>query len=248
MKHAMRSAIVVLAALAAVESASAQTADDIIEKSIAAMGGRAALGKIKSRVSTGTISLQTPVGDLPGTVEVMNAAPNKMRTLVKADLTSVGAGPLEIDQRFDGDSAYVLDSLQGNREITGDLLQNMRNGSFPHGFLTYKEMGLKASLKGTEKTAGGEAHVIVFEPPAGSTVTQYIDTKTLLPVRYMVRVTVPQLNAEVDQTTELGDFRDVDGIKVPFTVRASSSVQSYEITFTKIEHNTAIDQKLFVKP
>jgi hypothetical protein len=35
---------------------------------------------------------------------------------------------------------------------------------------------------------------------------------------------------------------------VPFTMRASSSVQSYEITFTKVEHNTAIDPKLFVKP
>jgi hypothetical protein len=132
MTNAMRAAVLVLAAVMAVEPASAQTADEIIEKSIAAMGGRAALAKITSRVSTGTISLQTPVGDIPGTVEVMNAAPNKVRTLVKADLTSVGAGALEIDQRFDGENGYVLDSLQGNREMTGDLLQNMRNGSFPH--------------------------------------------------------------------------------------------------------------------
>jgi hypothetical protein len=248
MRNAMRAAVLVLAALMAIEPASAQTADEIIDKSIAAMGGRAALAKITSRVSTGTISLQTPVGDIPGTVEVMNAAPNKVRTLVKADLTSVGAGALEIDQRFDGENGYVLDSLQGNREMTGDLLQNMRNGSFPHGFLTYKEMGITARLKGTEKLANGEYHVIVFEPAKGAPITQYIDAKTLLPVRYTVRVTVPQMNTEVDQTTELDDFRDVDGIKVPFTVRSSSSVQSYVITFTNVAHNTAIDPKLFVKP
>jgi hypothetical protein len=247
MRYAMRAAAVVLAALVAVE-ASAQTADEIIEKSIAAMGGRAAFGKIKSRVAAGTVTLQTPVGDLPGTVEVMSATPNKMRTLLKADLSAVGAGALEIDQRFDGESGYVLDSLQGNRDLTGDLLQNMRNGSFPHGFLTYKEADIAARLKGTEKLAGGEYHVIVFEPAKGSPVTQYIDTNTFLPVRFSVRVNVPQLNTDVDQTTEFSDFREVDGVKVPFTMRASSSVQSYEITFTKVEHNTAIDPKLFVKP
>ena len=248
MRYAIRAAVFILAATAGVVPAMAQTADEILEKSIAAMGGRAALNRIKSRAAVGTITLQTPVGDIPGTVEVMNAAPNKTRTVVKADLTSVGAGALEIDQRFDGENGYVLDTLQGNRDITGDQLQNLRNGSFPHGFLNYKDMGFTPKLQGTEKLPEGEAHVIILEPAKGAPIRQFIDTKTLLPVRYTIRVSVPQMNVDVDQTTELSDFRDVDGVKVPFKVRASSSVQSFEITFTKVEHNTTIDPKLFVKP
>jgi outer membrane lipoprotein-sorting protein len=248
MRFVMRSAVVVLVMLAWAQSAAAQTADEIIEKSIAAMGGRAAFAKVKSRTASGTITLNTPAGDIPGTIEVMNAAPNKSRTLIKADLSAFGAGPLEIDQRFDGEKGYVIDTLQGNRDITGDLLQNMKNGSFPNGFLTYKESGFSVKLAGKEKFGSGEAYVLLFEPAAGSAIRQYIDAQSMLPVRYVVRVNIPQLNADVEQITELSDYRDVDGIKLPFALSTSSSAQSYTIAISKIEHNTAIDPKLFVKP
>ena len=68
----------------------AQTADEIIEKHLAAVGGRATLSKLSSRVATGTIALTTPVGELKGTVEVYNKKPNKQRTLVKIDASAFG--------------------------------------------------------------------------------------------------------------------------------------------------------------
>src|SRR5688500_20346597 len=124
MKYAMRSVLILLA-LASAQTASSQTADELIEKSIAAMGGRAAFEKIKTRVMSGTITINTPGGDLPGTIEIFNARPYKTRTLIKADLTQFGAGMLEIDQRYDGQSGYMLNTLQGNSEITGNQLENM---------------------------------------------------------------------------------------------------------------------------
>ena len=81
-------AVVVLLSLAA--TSSAQTADEVIDKSIAAMGGRAAFEKIKSRRATGTLTIGTPGGDVAGTVEILAAPPNKQRTVVKADLSKFG--------------------------------------------------------------------------------------------------------------------------------------------------------------
>ena len=237
-------ALVVLLSASAV---SAQTADEVIEKSIAALGGRAAHAKIKTRSMTGTITLVTPAGDIPGTIEILNALPNKVRTLIKADLTSLGAGPLVIDQRFDGQSGYVLDTLQGNREITGNQLDNMRNTGFPNAFLTYKELGFSVKLQGKEKVGEREFHVLVFEPTTGSTIRQYVDAQTFIPTRFVMKVEVPQIG-EIEQTTELSDYRDVDGVKLPFKLNASSSVQSYTVDLAKIEHNVAVDEKLFVKP
>ena len=90
--------------------------------------------------------------------------------------------------------------------------------------------------------------MIVLEPAKGSAVRQYIDAQTFLPVRYVIRVNIPQMNADVDQTTELLDYREVDGMKLPFQIASSSSVQSFVVDVTTIAHNVPVDDKLFVKP
>jgi hypothetical protein len=124
-----------------IHQASAQTADEIVERALAAAGGRAAHAKLRSRRATGTIALGTPAGDMSGTVEMLNEAPNKARALVQVDLSSLGAGKLVIDQRFDGLSGYVLDSLNGNREITGNQLETMRGGSFSQSSVELQAAG-----------------------------------------------------------------------------------------------------------
>ena len=201
MRTVARLSVAVVILLSA-HAASAQTAEEVIEKSLAAMGGRAAHAKIKTRSMSGTITLGTPAGDIPGTIEVLNALPNKTRTLIKADLTSLGAGPLVIDQRFDGKSGYVLDTLQGNREITGNMLDNMRNTGFPHTFVSYKDLGIAVKLQGKEKLGDREFYVLVFEPTAGSTVRQYVDAQSFMPARFVLTVNVPQMG-DIEQTTEL---------------------------------------------
>jgi hypothetical protein len=237
----------VVVVLAWSQFAAAQTADEIIDKSITAMGGRAAMEKIKTRQLTGALTLGTPAGDIAGTIQVQNAAPNKTRTLIKADLSSLGAGPLEIDQRFDGTTGYVLDSLQGDRPITGNQLDNMKNGGFPHPFLNYKAIGTSVSLAGKEKAGDRDAYVLVFEPTAGSPVRTYIDAETYLPVMTRIKANIPQVG-ELEQTSHTTDYREVDGVKIPFKIEVSSAVQSFTIVVNKCEHNVPLDDKLFVKP
>ena len=238
-------AIVVVLAWAHVSSA--QTADEVIAKSIAAMGGRAAMEKIKTRSMTGDISLTTPAGDIPGTVEITNAAPNKSRTVIKADLSAFGAGPLVIDQRFDGTSGYVLDSLQGNRDITGNQLDNMKANSFPHLFLAYKAMGTTVKLIGKEKVGDRDAFLLTFEPSTGSVVRQFVDAESYLPVQAIIKANLPQLG-DIEQTMIASDFREVDGVKVPFKVQVTSPATGFTMTFSKIANNVAVDEKAFMKP
>lgn len=233
--------------LASGRLAAAQTADDIVEKYLAAIGGRAALAKLTSRSTTGTMTLTTPNGTVSGSIEILNKQPNKSRTLLNLDLSSLGAGQVTRDQRFDGTVGYVLDSLQGNREITGNQLENLKSTMFPSPLLSYKERGATVELAGKEKVDGRDAYVLIYKPKTGSVARQLIDAETYLPARIVVKVDIPEAG-EVEQTSDLSDYRDVDGIKIPFTIRVSSAIQRFTIAVTKVEHNVKIDEALFLRP
>jgi hypothetical protein len=228
--------------------AHAQTADEVVEKYLTAIGGRAALGKLTSRTATGTISVTTPAGDLTGTIELYNKAPNKTRTVVKIDASSLGVGQILQDQRFDGTSGYAIDSLNGNRDITGDQAEIMRSGTFPTPLLRFKEEGARVELLGKEKVGDRDAYVLRFTPKTGPASRQFMDAETSLLVKSVVTVNVPQLGTDLEQTVEFSDYRDVDGVKVPYRTRSINQVQSLTITFTKVEHNTPIDDRSFAKP
>ena len=248
MRRALTQLTMAVAILACASAAAAQTADEIVEKSITALGGREAMMKLKSRVSTGDMTLQTPAGDIPATIQVVVAAPNKSRSLIQADLSSLGAGQLVIDNRFDGKTGYSLNSLQGNSDITGNQLDNLKNQSFPHPFLDYKAQGTTVKLVGKDKVGARDVYVLTFEPTSGSTSRTFVDAETYLPIRSSSKVNIPQAGGDIEQTSDFSDYRVVDGMKVPFKISTSSSVQSYAISFTKVEHNTTIDEKQFSKP
>ena len=226
----------------------AQTADEIIEKHLAAAGGRAALNKLTSRVSTGAISITTPVGELKGTVEVYNKAPNRIRTLVKIDAVALGGGQIINDQRFDGATGYVIDSFNGNREIAGDQLAAMKNGGFPTPLLTYKDTGVTAALSGRETVGTSDAYVIQFTPKTGPGIRVFIDTKSFMVVKTIITVNVPQLGRPIDQVVEFSDYRDVDGIKIPYTTKSTNPLQTITATLNDVKHNTEIDDSVFSKP
>jgi outer membrane lipoprotein-sorting protein len=226
----------------------AQTADEIIEKHLAATGGRAALNKLTSRVSSGTIELTTPVGPLKGTIEVYNKKPNKSRTLVKVDASAFGGTEVVNDQRFDGTAGYVIDSFNGNRDVTGEQLEAMRNGGFPTPLLTYKETGTTIALGSREKVGTGEAHVLQLTPKSGPPVKVFIDAESFMLVRTIISVNVPQLGGPIEQVVDFSDFRDVDGIKIPHATKSSNPVQTVTATVTSVKQNVEIDDSSFVKP
>jgi zinc protease len=249
MKIASRHLVTAAVILGCARLASAQSADEVVEKYLAALGGRAALAKLTSRSMVGTMTLSTPAGEIPGTIEVLNQQPNKVRTLMNFDLSSVApaAGQMTIDQRFDGTTGYVLDSMRGNRDIIGNQLENMKNAVFPTPYMNYKEHGVTLELGAKEKINGRDVYVLIFKPKSGSVARQFIDAETYLPVRLVLKLDLPEVG-ELEQTSDFSDYREVDGVKIPFGIKISSSIQSSTISVTKVEHNVKVDESLFSKP
>jgi outer membrane lipoprotein-sorting protein len=197
---------------------------------------------------TGKMTVSTNGAELPGTIEVLSQAPNKARSLVSMDLTAVGAGSMTIDQRFDGTTGFVMNSMSGDTEVTGGMLDNMKNNVFPSPLLTYKDRGIKVALDGNKDKVGDrDAYVLTFTPPSGPASRLWIDAASYLPIKTSVTIDSPE-TGPLEQIVEFSDFRDVDGIKVPFQRKNSNAMQTFTITFTKVEQNVKIDPALFSKP
>lgn len=227
----------------AVSRAVAQTPDDIVEKHIAAIGGRDALARITSRRAVGTVTLSTPNGELAGLVEMDDKAPNKTRQSLQIDLSSRGvAAPVIMEQKFDGTSAWFLSSMQGNSEITGTFVDNMRNSTFPSNLLGYKAAGVTLALLPREQMNGADAIVLRWTPKVGPAVRMYFDATTYLLGRTVVTVNSNQTTGDIEQTMTFSDYRAIDGVKVPFQIVYSTG---QTVKFTKIEHNVPFDDALF---
>jgi outer membrane lipoprotein-sorting protein len=247
MRSIARTAVVVAGLALCAGAARAQTAEEIADKSVAAVGGRAALEKITSRSTTGTMLVEVEAGSFTGSVEVLNQAPNKSRTLISLDLSAAGAGTVVIDQRFDGTTGYVMDGLRGNSEMPAAQVQSQRNNIFPSPLLDYKDRGAKLELAGKDKAGDRDAFVLTLTPASGAPTRVFVDAETYMPLQAVTRLEVPEIGS-LEQTVQFSDYREVDGIKVPFKLRGSSSVQTFTITVSKVEHNVKIDPALFAKP
>lgn len=237
-----------VACLIAPATASAQTADEIVEKHLAAIGGRPVLVKATSQVAKGTLAVSTQGMDLGGTVEIYRKAPNKARSVLRIDLSAMGGTEVVIEQRCDGKTAYASNSMQGDREITGEQLQGMLNASFPSPLLTYKDAGAAVTLLGKEKLGDRDVYVLQYAPKAGPSSKNYIDAQTYMLVRNTSSIDVPEAGGKLDQSSDFSDFRDAGGIKMPFRIVQNNASQTVSITLSSVEINVPVDDATFARP
>lgn len=212
--------------------------DQVIDKYVAAVGGRAALEKLTSRVSTGT--LEIPDIGITGAVQLMEKAPNK--NLATVQLGEMGS----MREGTDGTVAWAEDPQSGLREKAGDeAAQALRNAVFNQE-LHLKTLFPKMSVTGREQVAGRPAIAVTASPTDGVTVRLFFDAETGLLVRRSEMQFTPQGSMEVDSFLE--DYRAVDGVRQPHLVRQITPTFTAVIRITEIKHNVALDDAVFRKP
>jgi len=241
------SLFLLLALVPQASSPSAQNGDAIIEKHLTALGGRDALTKLTSRKATGTVTVTTPAGPLSGPIEILLKSPNKSHVHMAFDLAAVGGpGTMTLDQGFDGTAAYSINSMQGETQVPAKQVDNLRNNVFPTPLLEYKQRDAQLEVRPNEKVGGKDAIVLQVTPKTGSPARMFLDAETYLLIRLVTTITNPQAG-DIEQTTDLSDYRAVDGVQVPFRVVSTNPVQTVSISLDKVEHNVAVDDAVFGK-
>jgi hypothetical protein len=214
------------------------TVDEILDMFVQAIGGRQAVEKITSRVTKGAIDASTM--GLKGELEVYAKAPNKSLTVQK--ISGIG----EILDGYDGKIAWSQNPMMGLREKSGAELAATAREADLHAAIKIRQLYSKLELKGKEKVGDREAYVILATPAEGAPVKMYFDTQTGLMTRTATDLETPQGQFHVEVTRD--DYREVDGVKIAFTMRQETSMGSAVIKLTEVKHNVAIDDAKFNKP
>jgi hypothetical protein len=216
----------------------APSADDILNHYVAAVGGRAAWQKLTSRVLTGTIDI--PGASLTGTIEVRQKAPNRI-------LTTVMIAGASFRQGYDGTVGWTDDPENGVRaQQGGELSDARRQADFYHA-LNLRTLYTKFSRVGKEKVGERLAYVVEATPSEGGDPDKmYFDTETGLLVRFITKEHTAETVSTAEEDFE--DFRDVDGIKLPFTIHHRGTEPEFTIKVDEVHHNVALEDTQFSRP
>lgn len=218
-------------------AAGTPTADQILDRYVTAIGGEAAWHKLNSRIAKGTIEI--PAMSLSGTVESHEKAPSSM-------LVVVNLGGATFERGCDGTTSWADDPQNGLRTETGAEADDSKRQSDFYHQVNMRKYYSKWNLSGTEKIGDHDAFALEATSIAGDVDKLYFDPQSGLLVRAITTIHTPQ-GAMVIQS-DLSDYRDTDGIKLPFTVHQSSAQSDYTLKFTEVKHNVQLADSQFAKP
>jgi len=174
-----------------------------------------------------------------GKVEITVAGPDRYRLTL-----STAAGPT--NQGLDGDGAWVVSGDRVVRLSAPADLARMRR--IARRYLPVKERPSDLKVVGVERLADGDAYVATGRIDAITTETMYFDVVTGLLRRDVT--TSETLLVPLQEQVEYDDYRDVNGVQMPFRVRTSTGAPYDTVTriFNEIRRGVPVDDAVFRPP
>lgn len=210
----------------------------ILDRYIKVTGGADAYNAIKNRVSHATLNFETQ--GITAAVTVYLARPRNMYTVT--DIQNLG----KIEQGTDGEVVWEMNPMSGPKIQEGDLRALMLRGANLDTQVKWREAYNSAELAGTDEVDGEPCDKVVLTPAEGKPETRCYDKETGLLVR--TEITVPTPAGEIPMTVFTSDYKEVDGILLPFHSRIDIMGQTRTLTLEKVEHNVEIEPDRFAIP
>lgn len=211
------------------------TAEQLLDKYLAAVGGTEALQKITSRVQHGTLSA---FGGQHFPMDVYSKAPDKRFSVMHLQ---------------SGDSVTAFNGKQGWLSIPGrvHMMTAAENDGvrvdadlyFPaHVKTLYQEFRVDAG----EKIDGHETFLVVGGNEGQPPLRLYLDKESGLLLR-LIRYADTALGLNPTQI-DYADYRDADGVKIPFRWTLARPGNRFTIQVEQVQQNVPVDDAKFVAP
>ena len=230
-------------------------AQQVFDRYVNALGGREAYAKITSRSIKGNFEYKGSQQPTPGsfesvhgvgTIEMYWKAPNKVAGLL------FGRPLGGIKRGYNGKDAWGFHPQAGVRNISpSEITEIIRDG------MLYQPIALSGnyiqlSYDGKRRLDGPEVDIVEAATKDKRIERFYFDSETGLPVRLDLWEEGPEAVRTPGESYlaqyYLGDYRTVDGVKVPFSIRRVRPHSTMIFTFTEVKQNIALDDSIFEAP
>ena len=223
-------------------AASAQTADEIIDRHIKARGGAEKLKSVKAIRMTGRIELG---GGLSAPVLMELKRPK----FARLDFTIQGMTGTQV---YDNGTGWKLVPWEGKKDAeplgTDDLKDMAETTDWEGPLVDYKSKGHKIDLIGKESAEGTDAYKLKVTKKGGDVINVYLDADSFLEIKSESKRMIR--GSEVEMESASGDYKEAGGVYFPYSIEvgAKGSAQKQKITIDKIEINPEIADARFKMP
>lgn len=218
------------------------TVDELMTKTIEALGGEENLRKINSRVTEFEVNFVNQ--GLKGSGTSYAKAPNMAAS--KITVTALGKKIATLDDYFDGTKGGELASFAPADVYTGQRLEDAKYNADFYPFVNWKTDNSKAEIIGMEKVGDEDTYAVRIKPEKANAVTYFISAKTFLPIKQTSVIVSNTSSQKVPVTTTMSDYRKVDGVMIPFKVSSENVGTGETIIYVKsVKQNVKIFEKEF---
>ncbi|MEM9982121.1 MAG: pitrilysin family protein, partial [Bacteroidota bacterium] len=196
--------------------------EQILNKYIAALGGREKLQKVKTVQLNMTLAVQ-------GIEMNFITYQKEDKKYLMVQQTPFG----EMKQIYDGEKA-VMKTPQGDKPLEGEALAAMKQQAVIFPELNYKENADKYALTDVKTIKGNPAYEVTFTDAAGKKILHYFDVDSGLKVKTVAP----------DNDVTWGDYQEVEGVKFPATAQLRMQGQEIDAKI-QAEVNPTLKDELF---
>jgi len=218
-------------------AASLPKMDDILADYAKALGGPDAIRKIETRSEKGTVEMAARNFHAP--MDVFRKAPDMALAILHSPMGDITEG-------FDGSAGWESRGKRGARPETGDELLRVAEWADFFPALDLKRDYSRAMVNGIEKIDGQDAYRVFAWRKGGGREELYFDVQTGLLVRVDELIDSPL--GSLPMETDYHDYRSVDGVKFPFTIRVARMDGATIYKWDQIETNVPLQDGRFAMP
>jgi hypothetical protein len=224
---------------ASAKPASVPAIDEVIDRYTRAIGGAAAIENLKTLVSVGkliTTNRMTP--PMTASLEIYQQPPNKF-------LIVTTSPPVTSYKGFNGAVGWEKDG-HGQRVIEGEDLSQLKHDADFFKYLKLRESYPGMRVLGKEKIGDREAYVVGATSRDNSREKLYFDAATGLLIRRYL--TFKTALGSIPEVTDFDDYKEVSGVRLPFTISWSRSPFTSTQKLAEIRVNAPVDDAKFEMP